>query len=149
MKKKQIYPAIENLDKIYVSLQFLNSNIFQKVSKISKSHVDSINISHKTSYSLSNHVVNSKDKIEKHRKNRIYKLQCSDCPASHIGRSLKVRVNEHIKKIMKSPFGHHLKFNIILAPTKILDLYKTSLYYQNNRYSRVVHLQLKIFFLTN
>lgn len=112
--KKEIYPQIDPGNSKFISIPFLNNNLSQQISKIFKSYKPDIKISHKIGSNLGKSLINSKDKIDNLHKSGVYKLSCSDCDTTYIGRTcrpLSVRINEHINNPNKSPFGHHIRFS--------------------------------------
>lgn len=65
--------------------------------------------------SLSNLLVNTKDRIDKFNQNGVYLLNCSNCSIKYIGqtgRAFKTRISDHIRcwknKTYTSNFGQHL-----------------------------------------
>ncbi|XP_074039195.1 uncharacterized protein [Leptinotarsa decemlineata] len=98
----------------YFSLPYFDQNMCTDISKFIENTIPGTKISFKSQNNLSNFLVNSKDKINKLNCSGVYKLNCSDCSASYIGRTCRplfTRINEHIKKPDKSAFGHHIKFH--------------------------------------
>lgn len=76
---------------------------------------------------IKNYICNAKDKIPRLQNSGIYKLKCDNCDSTYIGetgRSINVRIREHLRNVEKSNFGRHLHssehhFNNI-ARTEIL-----------------------------
>ena len=59
-----------------------------------------IHISFKTQQNLKNLLNNSKDKIDKLQHSGVYRMECDTCSASYIGetgRSINIRIDEHLK----------------------------------------------------
>lgn len=96
--------------------QDINSNI----SQVLRQSVENLHISFKTKNSLGSLLTNSKDKIGHMSKSGIYKLNCSSCQSTYIGRTfrpLKTRIKEHLTR-STSAFGEHLKSsNHTFSPT--------------------------------
>ena len=117
--KKQIYPKPEINTQKYISIPFVHHNLNNNLTKIFKKILDNVTISYKNKNSLSSHLVNSKDKLDKLSKSGIYKLSCQNCNSTYIGRTcrpLKTRINEHLNRA-SSAFGTHLKdFNHNFSP---------------------------------
>jgi len=98
----------------YISLPFVNEKTNRSINRILTREFPNIRISHNSNFKMGSVLINSKDPTRKLDKSGVYKLECSDCKASYIGRtcrSLNTRIKEHIKQVDKSSMGHHLKFN--------------------------------------
>ncbi|XP_050519268.1 uncharacterized protein LOC126893296 [Diabrotica virgifera virgifera] len=98
---------------IYRSLPFHNTVISEKIKHILCSS-DNVHISFKVNNTLNKTLSNTKDPINFMNRSGVYRLSCSDCDASYVGRtyrSLSTRAAEHTKRDNTSAFSHHLKVN--------------------------------------
>ncbi|XP_050510523.1 uncharacterized protein LOC126887180 [Diabrotica virgifera virgifera] len=99
---------------IYASLPFNNSKLSERVKQIISNSCDNIKISFKVNNTLNKSLTNTKDPIHYMSRSGVYRLSCSDCDATYIGRtyrSLSTRSAEHSKRDTTSAFSHHLKVN--------------------------------------
>ncbi|XP_050510284.1 uncharacterized protein LOC126887021 [Diabrotica virgifera virgifera] len=111
--RQSAYNSNPTIPPLYRSLPFHNSSISEKIKHILNSS-DNINISFKVHNTLGKILSNTKDSIHYMNRSGVYKLSCSDCDATYVGRtfrSLTVRTSEHSKLDNTSAFSHHLKVN--------------------------------------
>ncbi|XP_050518679.1 uncharacterized protein LOC126892954 isoform X2 [Diabrotica virgifera virgifera] len=99
---------------IYRSLPYHNPHLSEKIKRIVSNSSENIHISFKVGNTLGHFLTNTKDTIHYMNRSGVYRLTCSDCDASYIGRtyrSLSTRSAEHSKRDTTSAFSHHLKVN--------------------------------------
>ncbi|XP_072396370.1 uncharacterized protein [Diabrotica undecimpunctata] len=96
----------------YVSLPFYHESLSGDIRNLIQRSVENIHVSFKVPNNLGQHISNSKDPINYMNRSGVYRLKCSDCNATYIGRtcrSLSSRSLEHIKRENTSTFSQHLK----------------------------------------
>ncbi|XP_050515797.1 uncharacterized protein LOC126890693 [Diabrotica virgifera virgifera] len=99
---------------IYRSLPYHNPTLSEKIKRFVSNSSENIHISFKVGNTLGHFLTNTKDTIHYMNRSGVYRLTCSDCDASYIGRtcrSLSTRSAEHSKRDTTSAFSHHLKVN--------------------------------------
>ncbi|XP_072375519.1 uncharacterized protein [Diabrotica undecimpunctata] len=112
--QQSAYHNITSDSPSYFSLPFHCPTLSESIKNTILNSVENIKISFKVNNKLSRSLCNSKDSIDFSKRSGVYKLQCSDCDATYIGRtcrSLVTRAIEHSKLDNTSSFSHHLKYH--------------------------------------
>ncbi|XP_072381211.1 uncharacterized protein [Diabrotica undecimpunctata] len=109
--REAAFPRDLTIKPHYASLPYLQERLSGDIRYILKRSVENTHISFKVLNNLGQCLTNSKDCINYMDRSGVYKLQCSDCDATYIGRtcrSLTSRSQEHTKKENTSTFSQHL-----------------------------------------